>query len=133
MTTPPATGSASSQLPPPPEWTRRAACLDQWTDLDWIDPTPEQARHCREICVDCPVRHHCLAAALIAAEPWGIWGGLDPDERADLARASGLPLPNALPVHGVRTRYVRHGCRCRACRQAQTTYESERRRKASAA
>ncbi|HEX3783291.1 MAG TPA: WhiB family transcriptional regulator [Pseudonocardiaceae bacterium] len=126
MITPPTTTTPPPQLPTPPAWTRHAACRD-WADLDWIDPTPQQARHCRVICVDCPVRRECLGAALIAAEPWGIWGGLDPDERADLARDSGLPVPNALPSHGVQARYIRHGCRCDACRYAHAIYESQRR------
>jgi hypothetical protein len=117
----------SLRLPVPPEWTRRAACL-RWPDLDWIDPPPEQAGVCRAICADCPVRRECLAAALIAAEPWGIWGGLDTDERSDLAYASGLPIPNVVPSHGVHSRYLHHGCRCAACRYAHALYQRERRR-----
>jgi Transcription factor WhiB len=128
MTTPAETGSAPSPLPTPPEWTRRASCLDR-ADLEWVDPDPEQTRRCCAICVDCPVRRECLATALIAAEPWGIWGGLD----AGLARASGLPVPAVLPMHGFRARYAKHGCRCRACRQANTTYIGQRRRKTTAA
>jgi hypothetical protein len=74
-----------------------------------------------------------LAAALITGEPWGIWGGLDPNQRADVALGTGLPVPTVLSMHGFRARYAKHGCRCRACRYANTTYISERRRKASAA
>lgn len=115
-----------------PAWTRRAACLDRF-DLDWIDPNQEQTRRCRLLCSDCPVRRECLAAALTSGEPWGIWGGLDPDERAELASVSGLPMPAVIPVHGVHARYLRHGCRCRACRHAHATYIRERRRRARAA
>jgi hypothetical protein len=63
----------------------------------------------------------------------GVWGGLDPNQRADVARETGLPVPTVLPMRGFRARYAKHGCRCRACRYANTTYISERRRKASAA
>lgn len=122
------------ETPPliPPEWMRRAACLDRF-DLDWIDPAPEHTRLCRLLCVGCPVRRECLATALISGEPWGIWGGLDPDERAELASASGLPMPAVVPGHGVHARYLRHGCRCRACRHAHAVYVRERRRKTHAA
>jgi hypothetical protein len=131
MTTRPEIDPARS-LSTPPEWTQQAARIDR-SDPEWIDPSPEQARRCCAICLGCPVGHNCLAAALITGEPWGIWGGLNSDQRADLARETGLPAPTALPMHGFRARYAKHGCRCRACRYANTTYISERRRKASAA
>lgn len=119
--------------PTPPAWTRRAACLHTWAELDWIDPTPEQADRCRALCAGCPVQRECLGAALAAAEPWGIRAGLDPDQRADLARLTGHPPPAVVPAHGVHARYVKHGCRCPACRHAHATYEYQRRHKPSAA
>jgi hypothetical protein len=131
MTTGPGVGS-TPPLSVPPDWSRWAACIDRY-DLEWIDPDPEQARRCCAICLGCPVRQQCLTAALTAAEPWGIWGGLDPSQRSDLARAAGLPAPAVLPMHGFRARYVKHGCRCAACRYANTNYIRELRRKASAA
>jgi hypothetical protein len=118
--------------PRPPDWTRSAACVDSWADLDWIDPAPSDADRCRAVCAGCPVRLTCLTYALVRAEPWGIWGGLDPEERAALAYLVGLPGPVALPAHGFRVRYVKHGCRCPACRHAHAVYENERRHKASA-
>lgn len=120
-------------LPKPPDWMRSAACLRRWHDLEWIDPDPEQAEQCRAICLTCPVRQTCLRHALTAAEPWGIWGGLDPDQRAELARLAGYPVPTALPMHGFRARYAKHGCRCSACRHAHTVYEYQRRHKPAAA
>lgn len=110
----------------PPDWTRRALCR-YCPRLDWIDPTPEQARQCRVLCSGCPVRRLCLATALATAEPWGIWGGLDVNERAEIARCYGLPAPRVLPAHGVHSRYIRHGCRCDACRYAHARYERDRR------
>jgi hypothetical protein len=117
----------------PLAWTRLAACRRRWADLDWIDPTPAQARRCRAICGSCLVQRACLSYALVAAEPWGIWGGLDADQRAALARLVGLPVPTVLPPHGFRARYAKHGCRCRACRHAHAVYEHHRRHRSPAA
>jgi hypothetical protein len=122
----PRRSSFAGPQPMPPDWTRRALCR-HWPRLDWIDPTPQQARQCRALCSGCPVRRQCLATALATAEPWGIWGGLDVDERAELAHRYGLAAPRVLPAHGVHSRYVRHGCRCDACRYAHARYERERR------
>lgn len=124
--------TADRVLPTPPDWTRRAACR-AWPDLDWIDPPDEQIDRYRAVCAGCPVRRECLITALIAGEPWGIWGGLDIDERAELARRGGFPPPNVLPRHGVHARYVRHHCRCDACRYAHVLYTRERRRLKAAA
>jgi hypothetical protein len=82
---------------------------------------------CRAVCMNCPVRLICLNYALARAEPWGVWGGLDPGERAALADLTGLPAPTVLPAHGFRARYAKHGCRCRACRYAHAVYEHRRR------
>jgi WhiB family redox-sensing transcriptional regulator len=129
LRTTPTRGILREPPPMPPEWTRRAAC-QYWPELDWIDPAPEQARDCRAVCVDCPVRRECLADALADAEPGGIWGGFDVDERADLARAQGFPPPRLLPAHGMHTRYLRYGCRCGTCRYTHASYERERTRAA---
>lgn len=109
-------------------WSRHAACLGR-LDLDWIDPQPGQADQCRAVCADCPVRTSCQQFALTHGEPWGIWGGLDPDERAIIALAGGHPPPRALPSHGTNSRYAKHRCRCPPCRHAHTTYEHDRRRR----
>jgi hypothetical protein len=107
-------------------WSRHAACRAR-LDLEWIDPSPAQAEQCRMVCDGCPVRQPCRMFALRNGEPWGIWGGLDPDERAAVARTDGYPTPQALPAHGTNSRYAKHGCRCSACRYAHTTYEQTRR------
>ena len=116
----------ASPRPLPAEWTRRAACR-HWPELDWVDPTPEQARQCRALCAGCPVQSNCLAVALVTAEPWGIWGGLDVDERAEVAWRYGLPAPRVLPatVCGPAT----SGTAAAVVRAATPTrYERERRR-----
>lgn len=110
-----------------PEWRARAACRGR-VDLDFIDPrTPAEAAECRGLCAGCPVREQCLAEALTTGEAWGIWGGLDADEREPLAEQQGHPAPAVKPAHGTNPRYAKHGCRCDACRQAHTAYERTRR------
>src|SRR5437763_17171559 len=94
-----------------PAWRIRAACKGR-LDLDFIDPTPAEAEHCRALCAACPVLERCRAEALATGEPWGIWGGLTADGRAAVAEQTGQPEPAVLPAHGTNTRYAKHGCRC---------------------
>jgi WhiB family transcriptional regulator, redox-sensing transcriptional regulator len=42
----------------------------------------------KTICQRCPLRAVCLDVALAAGEQWGIWGGLNPDERRKLIKAT---------------------------------------------
>lgn len=110
-------------------WRIRAAC-QRWQHIDWIDPSAEEAQRCRDICAGCTVKGACIEAALTAGEPWGIWGGLDPGERATLAEQRGIAFrPRSIAPHGTNPRYAKHGCRCDACRSAHTTYERSRLRR----
>jgi WhiB family redox-sensing transcriptional regulator len=43
---------------------------------------PHQEAHAKAVCSTCPVAAQCRQYALDAAEPYGIWGGLTPFERA---------------------------------------------------
>jgi hypothetical protein len=124
------TSTTQAGIPSPTRaWHRRAACRGR-LDLDWIDPSPAQAAQCRTVCAGCPVRTLCRTLALANGEPWGIWGGLDPDERASIARADGYPPPRALPPHGTNARYAKHRCPCTPCRHAHTVHERQRRERA---
>ena len=49
-----------------------------------MDPRTPAARTARSVCTSCPVRARCLSAALLYGEEYGIWGGLDPEQRAAL-------------------------------------------------
>lgn len=77
-----------------PPWMRRAACAGAvryvWYSVDNHTEAPQytalRERTARRICHDCPVRTDCLQHALTTRERWGIWGGLDPTERAALTR-----------------------------------------------
>ncbi|WP_439662871.1 WhiB family transcriptional regulator [Lentzea sp. HUAS TT2] len=114
-------------LPRLPEWQTRAACKGR-VDLDFIEPkSPAEDTECRTLCASCPVREQCLATAFATGEAWGLWGGLDAEERLRIAERDGHELPAVLPAHGTNPRYAKHGCRCDLCRKAHTDYERGRR------
>ncbi|MEW2353269.1 WhiB family transcriptional regulator [Spirillospora sp. NPDC029432] len=64
-------------------WMDRAECVGSWELFfpDHADPGPA-----KRICAGCGVRDQCLGHALVAGEPYGIWGGLTPGERRGRAR-----------------------------------------------
>lgn len=41
----------------------------------WFADNPADLQRAKALCVTCPIRRACLAAALQRAEPWGVWGG----------------------------------------------------------
>ena len=47
---------------------------------------PDDLERAKALCVDCPARVACLAAALTRAEPWGVWGGEIFDQGVVIAR-----------------------------------------------
>jgi WhiB family transcriptional regulator, redox-sensing transcriptional regulator len=66
------------------EWHRRSLCTGE--DPDRFFPSHgDPAATAREICAACPVRGDCLNYATEADE-FGIWGGLDQQERRNLKR-----------------------------------------------
>lgn len=121
-------GFAGSNLP---DWHPEGAC-DGRTDLDWYGETRHEIAAVKAICAKCPVQVTCLQDALDRREPWGVWGGLDPEERAQYAKQLGEAQPTIVR-HGERARYVgtrkTPGCRCNLCRRAHSTYENERRKR----
>ena len=36
---------------------------------------PADLDRAKALCMTCPIRRECLAAALEREEPWGVWGG----------------------------------------------------------
>lgn len=82
---------APTTLPRRRHWTDDAACATE--DTDKFFPTSRQgvpagvaARDAKAICARCPVREVCLTHALTRREDYGVWGGLDETERAELRR-----------------------------------------------
>lgn len=59
----------------------RGTCAGDRSDTWFQDLRTPATRNARRICESCPVRTACLAAALLYGEEYGVWGGLDPDER----------------------------------------------------
>lgn len=59
----------------------------------WFADSPSDLERAKALCVDCPIRSECLAAALQRAEPWGVWGGeiLDRGAIVDRKRPRGRP------------------------------------------
>lgn len=73
-------------------WQYRAACGDVNTQL-FFGPDGEAwpEREAREakavaVCASCPVRRQCLEYALRNSIRYGIWGGLNPEERTRARR-----------------------------------------------
>jgi hypothetical protein len=78
------------------DWRARAECAGRDTDIFYgADGTRGRPvarsyeQRAKAICRRCPVARECLAYAIRTNEPWGIWGGLTPDER-------GAPDPYSL-------------------------------------
>lgn len=71
-----------------PDWHESAACRHADQAL-FFGPDGERQgeretreRNAAPICAGCPVRAACLEYALARPERWGLWGGLNEDERA---------------------------------------------------
>lgn len=80
-----------SRLPAPIneayEWQLLGACRGADSSLFFLDegergPRKERReRSAKAICRTCPVVERCAAFALSTREPYGVWGGLSPEER----------------------------------------------------
>jgi len=59
-----------------------------------------QTLRAKAVCAQCPVRSECLEWALETAQPHGVWGGLDEQEREHLRLSGGEsdPAPMARPA-----------------------------------
>jgi WhiB family redox-sensing transcriptional regulator len=64
----------------------------------WFAEAPADLERAKTLCVDCPVRRQCLAAALERAEPWGVWGG----EIIDRGSVLSFKRPRGRPRKGDR-------------------------------
>lgn len=87
---------AEARADPARKWAADALCAG--TDPELFFPAGDKpGMEARCVCASCPVRENCLAYAIIAEEPFGIWGGLDTNERQgirrELKRRGKLPPP----------------------------------------
>ena len=81
------------------DWQLNAACRGM-ASTTFFHPPDERGparekriRDAKKVCQACPVREHCLDHALRIPEPYGIWGGLSEDERAQLLGVHSLRYP----------------------------------------
>jgi len=70
---------------PEGDWQQLALCAESDPELFYPEAR-ESAPEAKAICMGCEVRVQCLAAAIVAREPHGIWGGLTYHERLNLTR-----------------------------------------------
>jgi WhiB family redox-sensing transcriptional regulator len=81
------------------EWQLQAACQGMDSSL-FFHPANERNSDrnnriaaAKQICRQCPAVDGCLDHALRAREPYGIWGGLSEDERAERLGVESLRYP----------------------------------------
>ncbi len=81
------------------DWQLNAACRGI-ASTTFFHPPDERGNeretrinNAKAICRTCPVCTECLAHALKIPEPYGIWGGLSEDERAQLLGVHSLRYP----------------------------------------
>ena len=85
-----------TQLLPLPEptidnyqWQIEGACRGMDSDVFFHPPGERRRRRAQRIekakavCAGCPVIDECRRHALTAVEPYGVWGGLSEEERAE--------------------------------------------------
>ena len=72
-----------------------ALCSDRTTrDYDpWFSDDPHDKAVARGVCNVCPIQAVCLVHGLVNGFPFGIFGGLDPDERKPLRDKMFKELP----------------------------------------
>jgi len=81
------------------EWQIRAACrgMDTGTFFHPINERnaarDERIAAAKAVCRGCPAINDCLDHALRVREPYGVWGGLSEDERAQLLGVESLKYP----------------------------------------
>lgn len=80
-------------------WQLQAACRGLETSLFFHakhERGPARERRiaaAKEVCYSCPVIAECRQYALDAREPYGVWGGLSEDERADILGLRSIRYP----------------------------------------
>lgn len=60
-----------------------AVCAHPLVDPD-IFYEPVWEWRAKKMCAECPLKNECLLEALQTNQQWGVWGGLNPDERKRL-------------------------------------------------
>lgn len=70
------------------EWSNRAACLtaepEQFFPVGTGGASLRETDAAKAVCGRCPVIGECRDYALSTRQPFGVWGGLDEEERRAL-------------------------------------------------
>jgi Transcription factor WhiB len=76
----------------------------------FFDERPAQVAYAKHICSDCPIKQACLITSLEYAEPYGVWAGLDYEERRATAVLLGYKPPSRVEdvEHGTERGYNWH-------------------------
>jgi len=74
------------------EWSDRAACLsaepEQFFPVGGAAAAAWETAVAKQVCAGCVVIDDCRDYALATRQPFGVWGGLDEEERRSLLAAS---------------------------------------------
>ena len=89
-----ADGDLPWPYPPSPateeRWRLAAACdgadPEMFFPVGSGGPAQEATARAKAICARCPVEQECRAWALVTNQQYGIWGGLDEEERRQVRR-----------------------------------------------
>lgn len=75
------------------DWRHDAVCRDEDPELFFpvgnSGPALQQVAEAKAVCARCPVAAQCLSWALEAGQDAGVWGGMNEDERRQVARQRG--------------------------------------------
>jgi len=63
------------------DWRDEAACLGKDTDGFYPERSHTEAARAKAVCKGCLVREDCLTEAIANNERFGIWGGMDTQQR----------------------------------------------------
>jgi WhiB family redox-sensing transcriptional regulator len=94
------------------DWQLQAACRGMNVSV-FFHPADERDRtkagriaRAKAVCESCPARCDCRSHALRVREPYGIWGGLSDDERAEILGVQSFrsPAASARPTNEPLTR-----------------------------
>ena len=64
-------------------WVERAACKGADPET-FHHPSHAVLQQAKKVCLDCPVQMQCLNDALVRGDQFGVWGGMEPEERRRL-------------------------------------------------
>ncbi|ORB93971.1 Transcriptional regulator WhiB2 [Mycobacterium persicum] len=108
-------------------WASSALCAQSDPEL-WFDEKGAE-RKAKLVCQSCPVRRECLLLALEQREPFGVWGGKSPEERAAIRRGTPIRWERIKCCHGHDLGEVGLTIRglCKACAAARTKRDVQRR------